>query len=205
MNTIVTVTGPSLSGKSYLEKVLVQSGVGDKVVSTTTRNMRTGEVDGVDYFFCSKEQFLEKDAECQLVERVEFDQNFYGITKEEVERKFKKSGVVVVVVEPQGAAQVKEFADKNGWNCLRVFVSNPYEVIKARFDERFKLDKNASREVYAQRWQSMQTVEKEWRQQMKGAELFFEKFDAETQKEVVSKIKDAVEKSLVSKKKQNRL
>jgi guanylate kinase len=199
MNTIITVTGPSLSGKSYLEKLLVQSGVGSKVVSTTTRPMRAGEVHGVDYYFNSKEEFLKQDADGNLVEKVGFDTNFYGITKGEVDGRFesqkalgKKDPVVVVVVEPHGALQVKAFADANGWDCVRVFVSNPPEVIKARFDERFEQDAKASKEVYAQRWASMQTVEKEWRAQMAGAELFFERFDKETQDSVVQTIKDKV-------------
>jgi guanylate kinase len=199
MSTIITVTGPSLSGKSYLEKLLVQAGIGDKVVSTTTRPMRAGETHGVDYYFCSKEEFLTQEKSGNLVEKVEFDTNFYGITKGEVDRRFDAqkavgvdSPVVVVVVEPHGAHQVKEFAEKNGWACVRVFVSNPPDVIKARFDERFQQDAKASKEVYDQRWASMQTVEKAWRAQMADAELFFERFDAATQDQVVQTIREKV-------------
>lgn len=185
---IFTITGPSLSGKSTLEKILTQDGVMAKAISTTTRKQRQGEVNGVDYFFVSKDEFNKIEANGDMVESVEFDGNKYGVTKEEVKMKFATGAAVAIVVEPNGANQIKEYAAKEGWKCVRVLVTNPDEVLKQRFDQRLEGDALADPAVYAKRWDSMKTVEKQWVAQMSAAEMKFTRFDSETQEEVVASI-----------------
>ena len=193
---ILTITGPSLSGKSTLESMLSEKGAVVRATSVTTRPPRQGEIDGVHYHFISKEAFKDKVRAGEMVEHVEFDTNFYGVSKEEVQKRFgKDSGVVAIVVEPNGAAQIKSFAEQQGWTCLRLFVSNPDEVLKARFDARQATDALADPEVYAQRWNSMKTTELEWKTKMADAELKFERFDETTQDQVVQAVKDALERA----------
>jgi guanylate kinase len=192
---ILTITGPSLSGKSTLESMLSKEGVVSRATSVTTRPQRQGEVNGVDYHFVSKAEFKKKVAQGEMVEHVEFDTNFYGVSKEEVQKRFgADGGVVAIVVEPNGAAQIKAFAEQQGWTCLRLFVSNPDEVLKARFDARQAADALANPEVYAQRWNSMKTTELEWKTKMADAELKFDRFDDTTQAQVVQAVKDELER-----------
>lgn len=193
---ILTITGPSLSGKSTLESMLSSQGVVVRVTSVTTRPPRQGEVDGIHYHFIDKDAFKNKVRSGEMVEHVEFDTNFYGVSKEEVQKRFgKDGGVVAIVVEPNGAAQIKDFAEQQGWTCLRLFVSNPDEVLKARFDARQVTDALADPEVYAQRWNSMKTTELDWKTKMADAELKFDRFDETTQDQVVQAVKDALDRA----------
>jgi len=109
------LVGPSGSGKSTVEAALtggrVPEGVNApgeeitsryrKVVSHTTRPRRSGEVDGVDYHFVTKEEMNSID----MVEFVEFGGNFYGVSAEELERP-GDDRLPVIVVEPHGAEQI---------------------------------------------------------------------------------------------------
>ena len=189
---IVTLTGPSLSGKSTLESLLVERGLLTKATSCTTRSPRSGEVHGQHYYFLTPEEFSALESSNKMVESVSFDKNSYGVTKEEIERQFSTGKAVVIVVDPHGAQQIKKHSNEQGWDCLRVFISNPEEVLKARFEERFKHDALASRAVYDQRWISMKTTEQQWREQMKDAELIFNQFDSSNHQQVVSSIESAV-------------
>jgi len=139
MKTILTLTGPSCSGKSTLEARLKQAGF-ENVISTTTRPMRKGEVDGQSYYFVSPEAFKKNAAEGAYIEQVEFNGNLYGVSACEVERVFAKSKPVVVVVEPEGLRQVREYGLQKGIRIVSVFVNNPYSVIAKRFLERMIQD-----------------------------------------------------------------
>lgn len=191
---ILTITGPSLSGKSTLEQALADRDLVAKATSVTTRPMRHGEKDGEAYHFIDTAEMDRLKENNLLVEHIFFDKNQYGVSKEEVLSKTKHSGVVSIVAAPEGVQQIKEYAEKEGWTCLRAFVYNPDEVLKARFDQRFANDKLANPEVYQNRWNSMKTVEKEWREQMKDAELQFNRFDDTTQEEVIRTIAQAIYK-----------
>jgi len=139
MRTILTLTGPSCSGKSTLEKMLKQAGF-ENVISTTTRPMREGEVNGKSYYFIDKSEFKRLAACDAFVETVHFNGNFYGVSAKEVERVFAMNRPVVVVVEPEGLRQIREYAAKNGWRHIAVFINNPPEVIAHRFLERMLSD-----------------------------------------------------------------
>ncbi len=97
---VVLLVGGSGSGKSTLESNLKLTAPDqfEKIVSTTTRAPRAGEVDGVDYHFVSKEVFDTLD----LMERVEFNGNFYGVEAKE----FETEKDILLVVEPNGAKQI---------------------------------------------------------------------------------------------------
>ena len=56
---MIVLSGPSASGKTEVAKRLMNQYGVKRVITTTTRPMRTGEVDGVDYLFVSKEKFKE--------------------------------------------------------------------------------------------------------------------------------------------------
>lgn len=81
---MIILTGPSASGKTatclYLEK---HYGI-KKVVTHTTREIRKGEIDGVDYHYVSKEEFKRMMDNDELIEHMFYNNNYYGTSKAEV-------------------------------------------------------------------------------------------------------------------------
>lgn len=145
---LITLTGPTCSGKSTLEKTLVNNFGWSKIVSFTTRQMRHGEVDGQDYYFLK-----ECPPDDQLVDKVDFNGNFYGILKSEVSR--AETEIKVVVVEPHGVEQLTEYCQKNNIPLFKVFVGQTLEVLIARFLDRYAFDEKRNPDYYVQRFLSM--------------------------------------------------
>ena len=77
-------------------------------VSATTRSPRPGEVDGVHYFFISKERFEEMIEKEELLEYASYVGNYYGTPKAYVEEKLEQGFDVILEIEVQGALLVKE-------------------------------------------------------------------------------------------------
>lgn len=103
---LIILIGPSGSGKSTIEKILVNQHGFDRIISHTTRKPRPGEIDGVDYYFVTPEQFNQ----IEMVERTEYNGNLYGASVQEF--KIKASGDCVFVAELNGALQVKALYPK---------------------------------------------------------------------------------------------
>lgn len=102
---LYALVGSSGSGKTTIGEKFF--GKENELISFTTRPIRENEVDGVDYLFLSKEEFYALEEQNMLVEKTEYDSNFYGLTKEEVESKLK-IGSCYAVVDMHGAFQLKE-------------------------------------------------------------------------------------------------
>lgn len=202
---IVTLTGPSCSGKSTLEKMLKEAGFA-AIRSTTTRPMRAGEVNGQAYDFVPEWQFRDMIKAGQMVEHVEFNGHLYGATVAEFERVFATGSPVVIVVEPNGQQQLAEYAKKNGWECLSVFVMVENEELGRRFLERFvegmsKIDTcspSAGAELrklqttHARRLATMITTERGWIVDAittKRYDKVLSKFDSSVDREVVADIR----------------
>lgn len=77
-------------------------------VSATTRKPRAGEVEGVNYFFKTKEEFLQLIEQNQLLEWAEYVGNYYGTPRQFVEEQMDNGKDVLLEIEVQGALQVKE-------------------------------------------------------------------------------------------------
>ena len=106
---LVVFSGPSGSGKgTVLGEVMKLNPQIELSVSATTRSPREGEVDGVNYFFKSKEDFqrmIEKDG---FIEWAQFCENYYGPPRDYVESRLSQGKDVVLEIEVQGAMQVKK-------------------------------------------------------------------------------------------------
>lgn len=169
MKKIITLTGPSLAGKSHMAQLLVKEKDCVEVVSTTTRPMRNGEIDGVSYHFISKEEFIKRKDNNDFIENVEVNGNYYGVSKTEIERIFSLNKIPVLVVEPNGAVAITEYGKKNQlYDTLKVFINNPLDVLMSRFIDRIKNDlsnENANKEkilmTHISRLESMLKVEHE--------------------------------------------
>ncbi len=108
--SIVVVSGPSGSGKTSLARE-VCSELGDKAyfsISTTTRPKREGEKDGVDYFFVSKDEFLEDVEKGYFIEWAEVHGNFYGTSKKEINKALDEGKIVFLDIDVQGHEAVRK-------------------------------------------------------------------------------------------------
>lgn len=93
--------GASASGKTEVAKMLGTIFNIKKVVTHTTRAMRSGEVNGVDYNFVSKDDFIQLMSDNYFVETVEYNNNFYGTSKSEMGTN------KVLIIEPNGLKPIK--------------------------------------------------------------------------------------------------
>ena len=107
---LVVISGFSGAGKGTLMKALMKE-YGDSYalsVSATTRNPRPGEMDGVDYFFVTKDKFEQMRAEDALIEYAQYVGNYYGTPKEYVQQQLDLGKNVILEIEIQGALKIKE-------------------------------------------------------------------------------------------------
>ncbi len=133
--SIVVVSGPSGSGKTSLCKALCDNNERYFLsVSTTTREIREGEQDGVDYNFVSREKFLEEIEHDHFIEWAEVHGNFYGTNKKDIERELAKDNTVVVDIDVQGHRSIRE-AFPNITTSVFVTTEN-MEVLHSRLSGR---------------------------------------------------------------------
>lgn len=103
------LSGPSGVGKGTVRKRLFEKSTDLKYsVSMTTRNKRPGEVDGVDYFFKTKDEFELLIEQNELLEYAKYVNNYYGTPRKYVEDMLEKGHDVFLEIEVQGALQVKK-------------------------------------------------------------------------------------------------
>ncbi|SMF24002.1 guanylate kinase [Alteromonadaceae bacterium Bs31] len=106
--TLFTVSAPSGAGKTSLVNALVES-IGDiKVsVSHTTRAMRPGEIDGLNYHFVGHEKFLNMVSNTEFLEHAQVFTNYYGTSKQWVADTLAQGTDVILEIDWQGAQQVR--------------------------------------------------------------------------------------------------
>lgn len=103
------LSGPSGVGKGTVRKKLFEC-TQDLMysISMTTRDKRQGEVDGVDYFYKTREEFESLIEQNALLEYAEYVNNLYGTPREYVDNMLEAGHDVFLEIEVQGAMQVKE-------------------------------------------------------------------------------------------------
>jgi guanylate kinase len=120
--TLVTMTAPTCSGKSYLLDVLSEQNYFTRIVSTTTRDPRPGEKEGVDYFFITSELSRKMEAQGDFFELIEFNGVRYGVTHFEMNKKMSWATAPIVILEPQGLQIYREKCQAQGWNTFQIYV-----------------------------------------------------------------------------------
>lgn len=141
-NLILTLTGPSTAGKTVLSGLLEEQGFAP-LVSTTTREKRKGEVNGVHYHFMEPKDFYAKLKNQEFIEYVEYHGNAYGICSSEARKAFENGKPAILVAEPHGSEQIHTYCQRHGWTSIRVFVNNPIPVLLDRLVKRFADDADA--------------------------------------------------------------
>jgi len=103
------LSGPSGVGKGTVRKKLFEKATDLKYsISMTTRQMRPGEQEGIDYFYKSKEEFEQLIQEGELLEYAKYVDNYYGTPRRYVEEMLNQGFNVFLEIEVQGALQVKQ-------------------------------------------------------------------------------------------------
>lgn len=130
---IFVVSAPAGTGKTTLVRMLV--GEFHNVVesiSYTTRKPRGKEIAGKDYNFISMQEFEEKIKEGEFLEYAKVFDNYYGTSRKVVDAQLEKGKHVVLVIDTQGALQLKKDLD-----AIFIFISPPsLEELKSRLCRR---------------------------------------------------------------------
>ncbi len=107
---LIVFSGPSGVGKGTVRKEIFESSDNkfEYSVSMTTRPQRPGEVDGVDYFFRTRDEFEELIRQGQMLEYAEYVGNYYGTPLTYVNETLDRGVDVFLEIEVQGALQVKQ-------------------------------------------------------------------------------------------------
>lgn len=107
---LIVLSGPSGVGKGTVRKEIFsqQDTAFEYSVSATTRKAREGEVNGVDYFFKTREEFEDMIENDQLLEYAEYVGNYYGTPVDYVRKTLDEGKDVFLEIEVQGATQVRK-------------------------------------------------------------------------------------------------
>jgi guanylate kinase len=130
---LIVLSGPGGVGKSTVAKALRETGEFWVSVSATTRIARHNEVDGVDYFFYSDEEFDSAVKSALFLEWAEFAGNRYGTPRKPVEDALRDGKSVLLEIEIAGAKQVRESAPE----AILIFLQPPsWEELVSRLEGR---------------------------------------------------------------------
>ena len=131
---LVVLSAPSGCGKDTVLKELNDRHINiSRSVSMTTRAMRDGESDGIDYHFTTVEDFKRKITEGYFIEYVNFGANFYGTPKAAVDKMLKNGECVVLKIEVEGADNIRRLYP----DAISVFIVPPsFEELKFRLKNR---------------------------------------------------------------------
>jgi guanylate kinase len=137
-NKLYAISGHSGAGKTSIMRTIM--GEDKEIVSVTTRPMREGEVDGVDYYYINQEDFDKLDINGELAEKTTYyGRASYGVTKAEINSKLSKSNTYIIV-DYNGMKQLKNIYP----NLVSIFIFT---------------DKDTARERMINRGDSLESVE----------------------------------------------
>lgn len=150
---LIVISGPSGAGKGTICNQILKNDNVWKSVSMTTRLPRDGEVEGIDYFYVTKEQFEDKIAKKEMLEYAEvYNGIYYGTPKDEVLNRLEKGMDVILEIDIEGALNIKK--EFNSAICIFIMPPSMKELknrlikrnteTKEKLLERFK---KAYREV----------------------------------------------------------
>lgn len=118
---LVVISGPSGAGKTSVCRALKQHPQVEFSVSATTRAMRAGERDGIDYHFLPRDDFQRRLAENQFLEWATYNGNMYGTPRWPMDQALARGQTFLVEIEVKGTRQLRE----RGIEGLYVFIAPP--------------------------------------------------------------------------------
>ena len=155
-NILLILSSPSGAGKTTLTKKIQQKYNNFKIsVSHTTRSPRANEIDGVDYFFVSKNKFEELIKKNCFYEYAEIFGNYYGTSKNNVDKVIKNNDILFDI-DWQGTKQLTKFSNLN---LVKIYLTTgDKEELKNRL---IKRNQNSLTEV-EKRFSSFDEDVKHW-------------------------------------------
>ncbi|MDH4584074.1 guanylate kinase [Pseudomonas sp. BN415] len=132
--TLYIVSAPSGAGKTSLVKALIDAEPNIRVsVSHTTRGMRPGEVDSVNYNFVTREEFVQMLEHGDFLEHAEVFGNLYGTSQRWVQQTLAEGHDLILEIDWQGAQQVRHLMPR----AKSIFILPPSQhALRQRLDNR---------------------------------------------------------------------
>lgn len=135
----IVISGPSGVGKDTICEELIKRGNGIYSVSMTTRKKRNNEIDGVNYFFVSKDEFENKIKDNFFLEYAMYNGNYYGTPNEFIKETTNNGDNVIAVLEMNGAINAKRIFS----NAITIFIMPPsFDELERRLRGRKSEDDN---------------------------------------------------------------
>ncbi|MDR3255232.1 MAG: guanylate kinase [Synergistaceae bacterium] len=131
---LFVLSGPAGAGKGTLRKKLVAAMPDiDFSVSCTTRSIRPGETNGVDYYFIAKEDFAKLITENAFLEWAEVHGNYYGTRRDDVDACVGSGRDMLLEIDVQGSRQVKAAMP----SAVRIFITvRSMDELENRLEDR---------------------------------------------------------------------
>lgn len=131
---LVILSGPSGSGKDTVLDCIHKRDIPiQRSISMTTRKKRDGEIDGVDYYFVTKEYFEKQISEKKMLESALYSSNYYGTPKGPIDRWLDEGKTVVLKIEVQGAEKIKKMYP----DSVSIFIMPPsMQILERRLRKR---------------------------------------------------------------------
>ena len=119
---LVVVSGPSGCGKDTVVKTMREKHPEIEVsVSATSRAMREGEAEGINYYYMTRETFQQKVQAGEILEYTQYNGNLYGTPKHEVDTRIAQGRTVILVIEVEGAGNIRKLYPE----ALTIFLLPP--------------------------------------------------------------------------------
>jgi guanylate kinase len=152
LKQLIVLSAPSGAGKTTIAREILARHPAEVIfsVSATTRAMRPGERDGIDYYFLSREKFEDLIASHALIEHEQIFGNYYGTPKSEVDRAKQMGKSLLFDIDVKGGLSIRRIFPKES---LLIFIAPPdMRTLEARLRTRM----TESDEIIARRLERAQ-------------------------------------------------
>jgi len=150
-NNLVIISGPSGAGEDSIINELSKRMPLERVITTTTRDIRPGEKHGRDYYFISKEEFKIKIQKGVFFEYAkQYNENYYGVEYNEINRVINCGRVGIWKIDFQGVKAIKELIP----DVISIFINAPLEILEDRIRRRGGISEDYIKErmEYTKKW-----------------------------------------------------
>lgn len=143
---IYLIVGNSGSGKTTQAKLLQEQAHFNKIVTYTTRPIRNGEINHIDYNFVNVSEFKELEKNNKLLGITNFSGNYYGIPKEGLNKYKNSKESCVLVIDLSGVKEIK-----NEFESICIYLKADEDLLAERMEKR-----NENKQVLKERLKSIQ-------------------------------------------------
>lgn len=150
-NNLFIISGPSGAGEDSVIEGLRKKMPLERVITTTTRKIREGEFQGSPYYFISKKEFVKGINDKLFIEFAqEYNDNYYGVTREEIVRVQNCGKIGIWKIEYKGVISAKKIFPE----IKAIFINAPLETLERRIRKRDKISEEYIQErlAYTKEW-----------------------------------------------------